>query len=316
MGFNPFETAGYAAAATGDFIQKKGGEAAKALVGGAGAVAVAAGDAASVVADGASKAASFGAEQISNVIGATKSNNNDSQSEAPVDEESAGKVLDTIYESALNGIPKVSRSVDEMVNDYMSKAETPEEAAKALAKWQIAKCGTSGFVTGLGGLITLPVAIPANIGSVMYVQMRMIACIAKMGGYDLKSDQVQTMVYMCLTGTTVADVMKQAGIKTGMKTLEATIKKIPGTVLAKINQKMGFRFITKFGEKGVINLGKMVPVAGGIIGGSVDMISTATIAKNAISMFIKGQDFDGSTLNEDKLIEVQPIDLEDESGLI
>ena len=52
------------------------------------------------------------------------------------------------------------------------------------------KCGTSGLVTGLGGLITLPVAIPANISSVMYVQMRTIACIAKMGGYDVTSDQV------------------------------------------------------------------------------------------------------------------------------
>lgn len=111
--------------------------------------------------------------------------------EMPIDEESAGKVLDAIYRSALNGVPKVIRSVDEMVADYMGKAKSPDEAAKALAKWQVMKCGTSGFVTGLGGLITLPVAIPANISSVMYVQMRMIACIAKMGGYDVTSDQVQ-----------------------------------------------------------------------------------------------------------------------------
>ncbi len=38
--------------------------------------------------------------------------------EIPIDEESAGKLLDTIYRSALNGVPKVSRSVDEMVADY------------------------------------------------------------------------------------------------------------------------------------------------------------------------------------------------------
>ena len=56
--------------------------------------------------------------------------------EIPIDEESAGKVLGTIYKSALNGVPKVSRSVDEMVADYMGKAKSPDEAAKALAKWQ------------------------------------------------------------------------------------------------------------------------------------------------------------------------------------
>lgn len=45
--------------------------------------------------------------------------------EMPIDEESAGKVLDAIYRSALNGVPKVIRSVDEMVADYMGKAKSP-----------------------------------------------------------------------------------------------------------------------------------------------------------------------------------------------
>ena len=44
-------------------------------------------------------------------------------------------------------------------------------------------------------------------------------------------------------------------IKTGTKSLEVAIKKIPGSALVKTNQKVGFRFITKFGEKGIINLG-------------------------------------------------------------
>ena len=82
---------------------------------------------------------------------------------------------------------------------------------------QVLKCGTSGFLTGLGGLITLPVAIPANIGSVLYVQLRMVAGIAKLGGYDIKSDQVQTMVYLALTGSALKDVVKQVGIKFGEK---------------------------------------------------------------------------------------------------
>lgn len=234
--------------------------------------------------------------------------------EMPIDEESAGKVLDTIYKSALSGIPKVSRSVDEMVADYMGKAKSPDEAAKALAMWQVMKCGTSGFVTGLGGLITLPVAIPANISSVMYVQMRMIACIAKMGGYDVASDQVQTMVYMCLTGTTAADLVKMGLIKTGTKSLEAAIKKIPGAALVKINQKIGFRFITKFGEKGIVNLGKMLPLVGGVIGGGVDVVSTSVIAENAIRMFMEGEDPDDTLPTEEEVENIE--DIEVESDLI
>lgn len=178
------------------------------------------------------------------------------------------------------------------------------------------KCGTSGFLTGLGGFVTLPVAIPANIGSTMYVQLRMIAAIAKMGGYDVKSDQVQTMVYMCLTGTTVADIAKEAGVQVGAKTLTAAIKKIPGKSLTRINQKMGFRFITKFGEKGVINLGKLVPAVGGIIGGGMDVASTMVIARNAVRMFIEDEDPVTDAPTEAEVIAAEKIEVEDASELI
>ena len=186
----------------------------------------------------------------------------------------AGEILSDIYGKALDGIPKVSRSVEEMVNDYASKADTPKDAALMLVQNQVLKCGTSGFLTGLGGLITLPVSIPANIGSVLYVQLRMVAGIAKLGGYDIKSDQVQTMVYLALTGSALKDVVKQVGIKFGEKTLQAAIKKIPGKALVAINQRIGYRLITKFGEKGIINLGKAIPLIGGVVGGSIDVIST------------------------------------------
>lgn len=232
------------------------------------------------------------------------------EQEEPLSEAKAGKILDAIYEKALNGIPMVSRSVDEIVDDYLSHHDTPKSAARSLARWQVAKCGTSGFLSGLGGIVSLPVTIPANIGSVMYVQMRMIAAIAKIGGYDVNSDQVQTLVYMCLTGTTIADIVKETGIQIGEKSLTAAIKKIPGAVLTKINQKMSFRFITKFGEKGVINLGKLVPIAGGLIGGGVDIASTIVISRNAIRMFIENEALDMSEPTEEEINAAEDITIE------
>lgn len=65
------------------------------------------------------------------------------------------------------------------------------------------------------------------------------------------------------------------------------MKKPPGSALIKINQRIGFRLLTKFGEKGVINLGKLIPVAGGVIGGTMDVVTTTVIAKNAIKIFIE-----------------------------
>lgn len=197
------------------------------------------------------------------------------------------KVLDTCYEKATNGISKISPSIDQLAGDYLSKHASKEEAIKDMLKKQVLKCTTSGFITGFGGAITLPVTIPANIGSVLYVQMRMIACTAYMAGYDISSDQVQTLVYACLAGLSVGEIAKQFGIKFGQKVAVGMIEKIPGKVLTKINQKVGFRLLTKFGEKGLINLGKLVSGVGAVINGGVDFAETKAIAKRAYQMFVE-----------------------------
>lgn len=199
-------------------------------------------------------------------------------------------ILDACYNKALDGIPKVSKSVDELAKDYASKYPTAEKAAKALVTNQLVKCTTSGFLTGLGGIITLPVAVPANVSSVLYVQLRMIAAVAKLGGYEPDMDQVQTLVYACMTGQAVGDVLKGTGIKLGTKIATSSIQKISGATLTRINQAVGFRLITKFGQTGIINLGKMIPLAGGVIGGGFDLVTTKIIAQNALKMFIETAD--------------------------
>lgn len=205
-----------------------------------------------------------------------------------MNQEEIMKLLDTLYEKSINGIPKVSPSIDKLAEDYLQKNNNLDQSIKKCIHYQVAKCTTSGFLTGLGGLITLPVAIPANVGSVLYVQMRMIACIAYMCGYDTNSDQVQTLVYACLVGISINQIIKNTGIQFGTKLSMAMVKKIPGSVLTKINQRVGFRFITKFGSKGVINLGRAVPIFGGIIGGGFDFVETNVIADRAYKMFYQG----------------------------
>ena len=197
-------------------------------------------------------------------------------------------LLDSLYSKCIQGIPMISSPIEKMADDYLQHNATVEDAAKDMINKQVIKCTTSGFITNLGGVITLPVTIPANVGSVMYVQMRMIACAAYMAGYDVHTDQVQTLVYACLAGVSVMEVAKKVGIKIGQKGLENLIDKIPGKVLIAINHKVGFRMLTKFGETGAINLGKAIPVVGGVIGGGFDFIDTKFIGNRAYNQFIKG----------------------------
>lgn len=204
-----------------------------------------------------------------------------------LNKENVMAVLDAAYTKAIDGIPVVSPTIEEMASSYLKKNPDNAAAAKSMLRYQIAKCTTSGVLTGFGGLITLPVSVPANIGSVLYVQMRMIACTAYLGGYDVHDDQVQTFVYACLAGISVNAIAKKFGVKFGEKLAVKGIEKIPGKVLIKINQKLGFRFATKFGEKGFVNLGKLVPGVGAAISGGFDLVETKLIADRAYKMFIE-----------------------------
>lgn len=216
-------------------------------------------------------------------------------------------LLNSLYKKSLDGIPHVSPKIEEFANDYLEKHSDTKTAAKAMFNNQIAKCTTSGFLTGFGGAIAMPVTIPANIDSVLYVQMRMIACAAHMGGYDLRSDQVQTFVYACLAGVSVNNVVKKFGMNLGHKMAMNGVKKIPGKVLARINQRLGFRFVTKFGEKGLINLGKMIPVVGAAINGGFDFVETKAISARAYKMFIEN-DFNVGETDVDLEQEIIDVD--------
>lgn len=195
------------------------------------------------------------------------------------------RALDFAYDTAINGVAGMD-SASEIAESYMKRGGSRKGQANSLIRWQCAKAGTSGFVAGLGGIIVMPVAIPANIASVMYVQVRMIAAIAHLGGHDLRDDRVRTLVYVCLTGNAAKDILKDIGIVVGRKLTESAIKSVSGKTLTAINQRVGFRLLTKFGEKGAVNLSRAIPFAGGVIGGTFDSGTTYVIGKVAKTTFI------------------------------
>ncbi len=198
-------------------------------------------------------------------------------------------ILGKIYDYVLIGYPSIGiEPVEKFANHYLQKHQTVEESLNSLIKWQIAKSATSGFITNLGGLITLPAAIPANLASVIFIQLRMISAIAHMGRYDLKSNQVKSFVIMCLCGNAVKNIIQEAGVEIGIKIATNTVMKIPEKIIIRINEKIGFRLLAKLGEKGGINIMKLVPIVGGVIGGSLDAAATYAIGNVAKKIFISG----------------------------
>lgn len=207
----------------------------------------------------------------------------------PAEENSkALQLVQYLSEKAINGVGPLS-SAESLAQEYLIDKSYKDDDArvKSLINWEISKNFTTGFITGLGGLITLPVTIPASLGASWIIQARMTAAIAKIYGHDITEDRVKTMILLTLVGQSIEEVVKVAGVDFGKKLTLAAINKLPGSVCKKINAWVGFRLLTKAGEKGVINLTKLVPVVGGIVGGIVDVASCKIIAKVAITNFRK-----------------------------
>ncbi len=206
-------------------------------------------------------------------------------------ENAAIQLINWITERAIDGIPPLC-SAENLALEYQIDTSYPdtEERIESLINWETSKNFTSGFITGLGGIITIPVSVPASMGASWVIQARMAAAIAKLAGHDIKSDRVKTFVLLALVGDACKDVLKDVGIKVGQGFAKAALKSVPGKVLIEINKKVGFRLLTKAGEKGAVNLVKMIPLAGGFIGGAFDAAACRVVGKQAKNLFYNPKD--------------------------
>ena len=212
-----------------------------------------------------------------------------SYQQIPCPENMVLKTLDWAYGQAIEPNAPMLESAQQLADGYLKGEGTLYEKANSLIRWQNAKCATSGFITGLGGILTLPVAVPANLSSVLFVQMRMVAAIAIMGGYDVHDHKVKTLAYVCLLGDAGKYVLSGSGITLGGKVGRKLLKTIPITIVKKLNKTVGARLITRLARSGVINFGKGVPLIGGLIGGTFDALSANAIGNMARDTFIPNQ---------------------------
>lgn len=195
------------------------------------------------------------------------------------------KALEWAYGKALSGAGAFD-SAYRLADEYRIKTTSVSAAVESLINWQVAKCATSGFVTGLGGLLTLPVAVPANISSVLLLQLRMILSIAIISGYDPKTEQVKSLAFVCLTGNVAPAILNEIGLSSKRRITQDAVQKIGEGVMRRINYLVKIRLLAKTGKIGIIGFGKAIPLLGGMIGGMIDASSTVSIGNTAKRLFV------------------------------
>lgn len=188
----------------------------------------------------------------------------------------AKAVTDKIVNVGVTGAGPWKGSI-QVANEHLSRHGDPEKAIGRIIGTHIRLTSSTGFLSGVGGLITMPVAIPADLTALWLAQGRLAGSIAHLRGYDVHSEEVRSVVLLSLLGASGAEALSAAGVQIGTKGALSAVNKIPGKVLIEINKKVGFRLVTKAGTKGVVNLTKLVPLAGGFAGGTINAVSTRAV---------------------------------------
>lgn len=175
----------------------------------------------------------------------------------------------------------------ELANEYLLDGSYPDNDARAdaLIRWETAKNATLGFATGLGGMVTLPVAIPTALAGSLIVQCRMVNALGVLYGADVTGERFKFLLLASVLGDTAASAVKEVAKVAGVAiTKKMLLEQIPGAALSAINKQIGIRLVTKCGQRGVVNLVKFAPLVGGLIGGAFDSVTCYIVGQNAKRM--------------------------------
>lgn len=201
-----------------------------------------------------------------------------------------GDALTTIWRSTIGGEGGWSGpfSISEAAASYCPEGTDKDAAADSIIQWHAAHAAGVGFAAGLPGITLMAAAVPADLMATAYIQFRMIATMAVCYGWNLKSQQMETMAIVALLGGSAAEELQKIGAQIGTNLALKAIESLPGKFLIEINKAVGFKLATKFGQTGVINLVRLAPLLGGIVGGGVNYYTTFGIGKAAKMMLQDG----------------------------
>ncbi|KAK3262331.1 hypothetical protein CYMTET_28808 [Cymbomonas tetramitiformis] len=195
----------------------------------------------------------------------------------------------------------VGVSAKDLADSYASdtRYETVDEAVEALLRVEAAKSFAAGFVSGVGGLWTLPLAVPASTYANWLIQARVAGAIAHLYGHDLKSKEVRTLVLVCLLGDSAWGVLRSLSVQLMETAVRRSITRIPTTALVQINKTVGMKLVVKCGESGAIKLQRVVPLLGGAVAGAFDA-SACVVAGRVAGRVFKVRTASGSTASPDR----------------
>jgi len=160
-----------------------------------------------------------------------------------------------------------------------------EPAIHAIVRSHLRLAAANGFVTSVGGFVTLPISLPANVMGFYLVATRMVAGIASARGHDIRQPQVRSAILLALVGADADDLVRKAGVVGTGRLVNLAAQRLPGPALMAVNKAVAFRLLSQAGKRSLTRFGKAVPLVGGAVGAGLDTYLLKRIADHARGEF-------------------------------
>jgi hypothetical protein len=181
--------------------------------------------------------------------------------------------------SGVGPLPAAAKAADAQLKEQKGDRE---KAVHEVIENHVRYAGAQGFVTNIGGIVTMALTIPANVSGLALIQCRMIAGIAHLRGYDLDDPRVRNAILTCLLGEdTVNAMIKKKKLPAPPMALATAPVNDPDLDRI-ISAEVASELITKVaGKRIAITVGRRVPIVGGVVGLGADAYSTWRIGRYA-----------------------------------
>jgi len=219
-------------------------------------------------------------------VAATRSALDAARDPANVDDGAVAHLIERVVSMGIDGFGPYD-SAREVAAEALAEAHGDrEDAVRRVARKHLVGGALGGAVTSIGGFVTMPVALPANILEFYVQATRMVASIAHLRGHDLDDTYVRSAVLLTLVGSDADEVLAKAGMTTGTGRFTAmALRNFPPGAMLVVNKAIGFRLVKATGGKLIERFGRGVPLVGGAIGGSLDAWMMKRIGDHAMSEF-------------------------------
>ncbi len=200
--------------------------------------------------------------------------------------EFAGGLLRAIIEVAIegrSGFPGAKATAARQLEDRGDR----DAAIDALVAQHVRLASAQGFLTSVGGLVTIPVGFPANIAGMAALGIRMMAGIAHLRGYDVDDRRVRAALTLAMLGEDeVRKLVAEDKVPTTPLAVATAPMFDPSLDRAISERVMGSLAARIGGKHAAVILVRRIPLVGGGVGAAMDGWITYGLGTYAMKEFV------------------------------